>query len=145
MTNKISRTVPFDENVINNIANFPAIYDNEKFNPKINRIIKTLANMYTKTKIELKNYFLEREAELIAEITENDRVSSSISSKTFLIEKINEIALLNNRLPFNVDKDVILTKIDNLTEFQAYTVLNMSYEYHSSKKEKSICDIFLIR
>ncbi len=145
MSEIIKRTVPFDKNIYSEIDQFPMGRDYDKFNPKINQMIKTLGDMYKKTKIEMKNFFTYKEIEFLVSVFKNEKTTTTISQKIILSEKIKELYALNDSGSVKIDKDTILTKINEITEFQAFTFITMINEYIMYKEEKTIEEIFLTK
>lgn len=96
------------------------------------KIMKNITNdMLVHTKRELVDYFTFQEVELLINIRSIYLYKSNMSAKNFLIENIeDELKQINTRKDF--EQTTILEKIYKITEFQAYTIITMCFEFFNT-------------
>ena len=143
---KIKKGFSYDEINLKFLEEFNSCIGENKDNGKINEIVFTFRNMlqYTKKELINKYTFTEQECQLLCESIEGHIYTPSISAKSFILSKIKDSILfekLNNK--YQISSDQLISKFESLTEFQAYTILNMVFEYLGDKN-KDIKNIFLI-
>lgn len=144
MGEKIKKPVIFDEENLSKIERFISCQNENKDNGKINEIISTFSSMIKYTKIEIKNKFNEQECLLLIETISRKNYTPDISPKTFIMMNVkNELLFEQLDSKYQISSDELLDKLDSLTEFQSYAVLNMIYEY-SSTLQPDINRIFFL-
>lgn len=105
---------------------------------KVQQMVHMLNETYQFTKRELKNFFTVNEARLIAGTFINTMYDPSFSAKEFLIAHIEDGSHFDGiDEMFDVDVHAFINKLHRLTEFQAFTVTRMAYEYlHTYGREE---------
>lgn len=130
MAEKIKKNVLFDKENLSLIDKFNSCQNETKDNGKVNEIISTFNNMIKYTKMEIKSAFNEQECLLLIEAISRKNYTPDISPKTFLIMNVkNELLFEKLDSKYQINSDELLDKLNSLTEFQLYVVLNMIYEY----------------
>ena len=141
---KIKKGFSYDEVNLKFLEEFNSCIGENKDNGKINEIVFTFSNMLQYTKKELVNKFDEQECQFLCEAIEKTVYTPSVSAKNFLLSKIKDSILFEKlNCKYQLSSDKLISKLESLTEFQAYTILNMVFEYLSNKN-KDIKDVFLI-
>jgi hypothetical protein len=92
-------------------------------------LLSYLATQINLTKNELKNYFTKEEALMLISLFTNTYLNNFSSGKEKLISNIRA-AIYYESIDgiFNIDGEKLINKLENLTEFQAFTVLSMIEE-----------------
>lgn len=104
---------------------------------KVKQMVYMLNEVYQGTKRELKGLFNLNEAWVIVTAFNGHLYSSGISNKAVLVANVkDEIKYSLADRVFKVDGDELLRKLNQLNEFQAFTVIRMSYEFWYSPEHK---------
>lgn len=154
---KITKSYRLEEETIKIIDKFPigASVD-EGSTTRLSYIVKMFNSVINFTKVELYQYFSRNEVDLIInalDTLESTAIIIEISPKLVLKKKIEEVIVLRScDIQFEVNKEKFMDKIERLTEFQCFTIINMYNEVFekvmdalSGEDNKTINDIFLIR
>lgn len=147
---KISKSISIYEDTINGIHEYPvSMEDCQDFSYKVNEMTRLLMSMRRHARKELVNYFTLAEACLICEVCDNLLYVGEINPKSVLYGHIEDACMLDGLdKKWNIDKIILLTKVNQLSTFQTYTVISNVFEYRKSASEgiveKLIAEIFLI-
>jgi hypothetical protein len=124
-----------DEPVWKHLKEFPTNFvDEAMLEEKAKNMIIMLNTLYQNTKTQLAKYFTINEAAMIVECAGEHvfvpmmRVSSY---KELLLSQVKKaIEKYNCHQKYQVDKDVMINKLNKLTEFECFTVIKMADEWH---------------
>lgn len=152
---KISKSFRLEKNILEIVDSFNTNTSGADATEKLSSMVTTLNSMIKYTKSELANYFTYDEALLIISAFNGTLYSpNTVNPKAVLIGNVQDsIVLENYDIIYNVDKTALLNKLDRLTQFQSYVVLQMAFDFWSlpdSKRQgtdmiETIKDIFIIR
>lgn len=118
---------------------FPMETELDDYSFKAKQMVYMLNEVYQGTKRELKEFFSLNEARLIVNAFNGHLYSSELPNKTVLVANVEDDIHINLAEEiFGVDADKLLKKLNQLTEFQAFTVIRMAYEYLYSRERKAI-------
>jgi hypothetical protein len=99
------------------------------------------------TKDELKNYFTEDEALMLSSLFTDTYLTNFSSAKEKLISEVRA-AIYYESIDdvYNIDGEKLISKLEKLTEFQAFTVLSMIEEafFQGKASDAEIRKIFNI-
>lgn len=140
------RHIALYNTTIEAIENFTSTAYNSDFTHKLNEAILTTSSMIKYTKREICRCFSKNELFVIIHSLEGAMYTPNISPKTFLIGVVEEgMCFKKLDIKFNVSKDEFLNKLNQLSIYQAYTMINMAFEYEYSKKtDEEFEEIFFI-
>lgn len=142
---KVSTTLTLQDDFHKLISRLIIGDDTIKFNNKVNIILQIFIETLKRTNIELANKFTEEEAIFISSVFEKVKLTTLVSMKTFLIDKLKESIIfkkIEEELSF--DEKRFLSKLEALTEYQALCVILMAYRYLAKEEDEDIKQIFLI-
>lgn len=140
---KVKKGFSYDEINLKFLEEFNSCIGENKDNGKVNEIIFTFNNMLKYTKKELINKFNEQECQLLCEAIVGNIYTPSVSAKKFILSKVNDAILFQKlNYKYQISAKELMEKIEILTEFQAYVVLNMIFEYLSDTN-RNINEVFL--
>ncbi|MBN6185676.1 hypothetical protein JQN58_01595 [Aneurinibacillus sp. BA2021] len=106
---------------------------------KAKQMVYMLNEVYQGTKRELKGFFNLNETWLIVSAFNGHLYSPGLPNKTVLIVNVEDNIHYNSADEmFDVDADKLLKKLNQLTEFQAFTVIRMAYEFLFSPAKRAI-------
>lgn len=118
---------------------FPVETEYDDYSFKAKQMVYMLNEVYQGTKKELKGFFNINEAKVIVNTFNGHLYSPELSNKTVLNANVEDGIQFNLADEiFGVDADKLLKKLNQLTEFQAFTVIRMAYEYLYSRERKAI-------
>ena len=125
-----------DEPVWKHLKEFPTNFvdvDETMLEEKVKNMIIMLNNLYKNTKTQLAKYFTINEAAMIVEcageytLVPTMRVSSY---KELLLNQVKRgIEKYNSHQKYQVDEDILINKLKQLTEFECFTVIKMADEW----------------
>jgi hypothetical protein len=145
-TNENIKSIVFQKKIREDLEKYSVGFDEIKINGKVNVMVKSLMDLYRRSKIELNGYLTEEEATFIYDTVLELDINTNISIKAFLLERINEASIFSSEFESSsLNVEGINEKLNKLTEFQAYTILTMCYEYYHNKEEKNIKSVFLTK
>lgn len=146
MSDSITKSITFEGKIHENIERYPVSFKDIKVNPKVNIMLKSLTDLYRKTKIELNGYLTEDEIKVILKSVEDIDINTNVNMKSFLTDIITETMLLRrDEIDVEYNEEAFKEKLKALSEFQAYTIITMCYEYFSKPKDnRKISDVFLV-
>lgn len=136
---------------------FPMETELDDYSFKAKQMVYMLNEVYQgTTKKELIGLFDLNEARLIVNAFNGYLYSPELSNKTVLVANVEDDIQLNfSDEVFGVDAEKLLKKLNQLTEFQAFTVIRMAYEFLYScykheidtenQKEKLLKAIFNVK
>lgn len=116
------------------LSNFFGTVNNGKIFTVNNEIITTLYNQILFTKAELKEIFSEKDIIFISEHIPNNPYNGSVPAKQFLLLEIKGFCFVGG-IDFESERSTrdesmtLIKLIESLTDFQAYVLLVMSFEY----------------
>lgn len=102
------------------------------FTSKVLEMVTGLDCLTSYTKVELANYFSTNECLLIADALYGVKYNPTISPNMVLVDVVEQ-GIIINRLDekWCVNKDDLLERLNNLSEFQSFTtILNVCSFYH---------------
>lgn len=144
---KEKKSVLLDKQIVGVIDRFSNSNINNDFSAKLNEIVEEFNDVINYTKTEIMNYFKENELLLIANCLKNSFYNPRTSPKMTLAANIEDsIALNNSNNTYNVDEGQLLEKINNLSEFQCYTIIKEIQSYwnnHNQIDSKILKDLFV--
>lgn len=118
---------------------FPMETEFDDYSFKAKQMVYMLNAVYQGTKKELIGLFDLNESRLIVNAFNGHLYSPELPNKTVLLANVEDDIQLNLADEvFGVDSDKLLEKLNQLTEFQAFTVIRMAYEYLYSRERKAI-------
>ena len=118
---------------------FPMETELDDYSFKAKQMVYMLNEVYQGTKKELKGFFNINEAKVIVNAFNGHLYSPELSNKAVLNANVEDDIQFNVADEiFGVDADKLLKKLNQLTEFQAFTVIRMAYEYLYSRERKAI-------
>lgn len=118
---------------------FPMETEHDDYSFKAKQMVHMLNEVYQGTKRELKEFFSLNEARLIVNAFNGHLYSSELPNKTVLVANVEDDIQINlSDEMFGVDADKLLKKLNQLTEFQAFTVVRMAYEFLYSGYREAI-------
>ncbi|QSO48409.1 hypothetical protein [Alicyclobacillus mengziensis] len=105
---------------------------------KVQQMVHMLSETYQFTKRELKNFFTVNEAQFIVGTFISTLYDPSFSAKELLIAHVEDGSHFDGLDEmFDVDVHAFINKLHRLTEFQAFTLIRMAYEYlHTYGREE---------
>lgn len=130
----IRKSISIDENVAQLINDYKKSTITE-FSSKLSEIVKSHFKMLEREELRLKNYFTENEWKLIYDACNGTIFSNNIQFKAQLYYNVADaIELYNYNIKWDVNKNEILNKIQNLSEFECYaiTILVEKFFYQES-------------
>lgn len=146
---KTTTSIRFDENTKKLVQQYPISQRGvSDFTWRVTEIIHTVNDMLKHTKRELAGLFTKSEAMLIVDVCNAYLYHSSGSPKAALLLEVGDgIAIERLDEKWKIDNKALIEKIKGLTEYQAYTVLTMAFEFWSLDKptDKDAERIFLVR
>jgi len=136
--------------IINDYPNYAMPIGTQKLEYKVSEMVNSLHSTSIQTRLELKNYFTVNEAAVLCDI-HNGYINPSyeISKQLLILNFIDACELEHIDEKWNIDKYVLINKLEKLTTFQVYVVkllINMFWDSEDKSKTimKKIAEIFLI-
>lgn len=143
---KILKSVRFDEENLSIVEKIGFNASGEDFSGKLNDFISVFGSVIRCSKIELLNHFEENEAVLMVNALLGKKYTSNIDPKGFLLRNLEDsISIDNLDVKHKIDGNVILKKIESLTQFQSLVVLINCFEFLKSSNADNNEDNNLLR
>ncbi|QEY21629.1 hypothetical protein D0S48_13660 [Psychrobacillus sp. AK 1817] len=118
---------------------FPMETELDDYSFKAKQMVYMLNEVYQGTKRELKGFFDLNEARLIVNAFNGHLYSPELPNKIVLVANVEDDIQINVADEiFGVDVDKLLKKLNQLSEFQAFTVIRMAYEFLYSRYREAI-------
>ena len=146
---KQTTSIRFDEDTKKLVQQYPTSQRGvEEFTWRVTEIIRTASDMLRHTKRELAGLLTQPEACLIADVCNSLLYYSNVNPKSVLLGSVEDGCILDGlAAKWDVDKAALLAKLNSLTEYQAYVVLTMAFEFWQNPNPDTadISKIFLCK
>lgn len=130
------KSISLDDRTEKLINDYPVSIHGIDFSGRIRELVKVSSSMIKYTRIEMMNYFSVAEACLIVDVLNGTLYSGDGNPKAILYGNVEDGILLEDvDQKWGVDKDKLLEKINNLTEYQCYVVIANAFEFWDSAIE----------
>lgn len=137
MAAKLQKSVVFYFNSEEGIKKYPVSLGDSDFSHRVDEMVKILRQQRQYTLRELKGNFTLNEMQLICDATSDILYAGEMSAKVVLAYAIADgvdFDKLNEK--WEVDVQALKEKVRALTEFQAYAVITMAFEYKALEEEE---------
>lgn len=142
LVTKLQKSVSFWFNSEEDIWSYPVSIPDSDFSHIVDEMIKVLRQQRKFVSRELTGKFSLNEAQLICEATKDIMYAGEMSARIVLMHAIEDASdFYNVDLKWQIDRSEIVQKVKELTEFQAYVVISMAFEYRAIREEDKTEDI----
>ncbi|UZQ52398.1 hypothetical protein [Clostridium kluyveri] len=112
----------------------------------ITQQIVMFADLLKRTRKSLKSIFTSEELYLLFDTFNCTRYCSHMRAKDFILWEVSDVIDLEKlNIKWNVDSDILVNKIEKLTEFEAFTVItiiNAFWNNASKYKDGNFSELF---
>lgn len=133
---RVSKSITIMDFNVDVIENYPNVAACKElpFSFRLEGMISSLDSMFNLTRREISNLFTSEEALALCHALSGKSIDASVSVKRILFYVFSDACTYDKiHEKWDINRDHLLTKVHNLTEFQAYTVVLLAAKFDTEK------------